>query len=265
MKIKSAFISISLLVGAVVSGADSAKAANFTSNISYTDTKSDITLNSITQNGKTFNNFSLVNRAIINYNTPRTNDPNSGAASTDRGDNVFTPQIPEETPDNVAIAAFLGTNNLNNIIDTEDVGAFNIDVFFDNEIRQDGSGLDSLFFWERGMNSRLGIQALDASGNVIGNYKTISETRNNYAGFQIDTSEIWSAQNVGSWGVSLDTLGVTKLSGLRLTADSTFNGPDFKVIARSSAKVPEPTTILGLGAVAGMALLSRRQKMLKNS
>jgi hypothetical protein len=265
MKVKNAFLSISLLCVGVFAGNSAAQAASFVSNISYTDPTSDVILNSITQNGTTFNNFSFVNQTVIQYNTPRTTDPNSGAASTDRGDNVFTPQIPEETPNDQAITAFLGTNNLNNIIDTEDVGAFEIDVFFDQEIVQDGSGLDSLFFWERGMNSSLGIQALDANGNVIGNFKKITETKNpdNYSGFQINTTEIWGAQNVGSWGVNLDTLGVTRLSGLRLTADSSYNGPDFKVIARTgnTTRVPEPTTILGLGALAGMALLNRRHKV----
>lgn len=264
MKLKNSFLSISLLCAGVLAGNGTAQAAGFVSNISYTNPTRDVILNSITQNGTTFNNFSFVNRTIIQYNTPRTNDPNSGAASTDRGDNVVTPRLPEETPAAEAITAFLGNNNLNNIIDTEDVGSFVIDVFFDSEVIQDGTGLDSLFFWERGMNSDLGIQALDANGNVIGNFKRITETRNpnNYAGFQIDTTEIWGAQNVGSWGVNLDTLGVSRLSGLRLTANETFRGPDFKFLARTgnTTKVPEPTTILGLGALAGMALLNRRQK-----
>lgn len=264
MKLRNAFISVSLVLGAICSGSEFAKAANFTSNISFTQPTNDVILNSITQNGTTFNDFSFVNRTIIQYNTPRTNDPNSGAASTDRGDNVFTPQLPQETPAPDAITAFLATDNLNNIVDTEDSGAFTLDVFFDQQIRQDGLGLDSLFFWERGMNSDLGIQALDANGNLIGNFTKISQTRNNFAGFQIDTTEIGAAQNVGSWGVNLDTLGVSQLSGLRLTADSSFNGPDFKVIARVST-IPEPATLLGLGAVAGMAFFSRRQKVFKKS
>jgi hypothetical protein len=274
MKVKNTLVSISLLCGAVLANADTAKAAGFVSNISYTNPESDVILNSITQNGTTFNNFSFVNRAVIQYNTPKNNkDSNSGAASTDRGDNAFAPLLPKEDPTAIEIAAFLGNNNLNNIIDTEDNGAFTIDVFFDNKITLDNSGLDNLFFWERGMNSDLKIQALDAVGNLIGNIKKISETRNsnNYAGFKIDTTEIGDDQKVGSWGVSLNELGVTQLSGLRLTAyntkDEKFNGPDFKLIARNSEnkkEVPEPATIFGLGAVSGMAFLRRRQRILGN-
>jgi hypothetical protein len=36
-----------------------------------------------------------------------------------------------------------------------------------------------------------------------------------------------------------------------------FNGPDFKVVA---TRVPEPATMLGLGAVSGTAVLLRRRK-----
>jgi hypothetical protein len=286
MKIKSAFISISLLFSATLVGANSAEATGFTSNVTKTDAKSNVTLNSITQNGKTFDNFSYVKTAIIQYNTPRTNDRDSGAASTDKGDNATSPLATAENPTGNDIAAFLGNNNLNNIIDTEDNGSFTIDVFFDRKIVKDNSGLDNLFFWERGQNSDLGIQALDMSGNVIGNFKKLTDTETkkstNYAGFQIDTNEIPGSQNVGSLGFSLQDLGVTELSGLRLTSQGEtygsmgqklatqyqkqgYKGPDFKVIARTSTEVttptsvPEPSGVLGLGVLAGLGLLSRRQ------
>ncbi|WP_413172505.1 exosortase-dependent surface protein XDP2 [Anabaena azotica] len=258
MKTQSVFISLSLLFSAILAGADSAKAASLISNVSYTDTKNNVILNSIHQNGTTFNNFSYVSTAKIIYNTPRNQSANSGAASTDRGDNATSPLPTAEDPTRSQIAAFLGNNNLNNIIDTEDIGAFTIDVFFDSQIVADNSGLDNLFFWERGMNSDLGIQALDNAGNVIGNFKKIIETRNsnNYANFRINTTEINEDQKVGSWGVSLQDLGVSKLSGLRLTSQANYKGPDFKVIARKS--VPEPSTILGLGVIAGIAFLQKK-------
>ncbi|MBD2384864.1 exosortase-dependent surface protein XDP2 [Cylindrospermum sp. FACHB-282] len=259
MKAQGAFISIGLVCTAVLAMANSAQAASFTSNVSYTSAKNDVILNSITQSGKTINSFSYVNNAVIQYNTPRNaTSTNSGAASTDKGDNATSPLAPAEDPTSTAVAKFLGNNNLNNIIDTEDDGTFTIDVFFDSEITQDNLGLDNLFFWERGVNSDLGIQALDSTGSLIaGSYKKLLRTEQQYTGFKIDTVEIASAQGLGSWGVSLNELGVTKLSGLRLTANASFNGPDFKVIARKTT--PEPTTILGLGGVAALALLRRRK------
>ncbi|MBD2536254.1 PEP-CTERM sorting domain-containing protein [Nostoc flagelliforme FACHB-838] len=124
-------------------------------------------------------------------------------------------------------------------------------------IKEDNTGLDNLFFWERGRNSDLGVQAVDTSGNLIGNFLKLDRKNQANAGYSIDTLEISNAQQVGSWGVSLKELGVTSLAGIRLTANGSYNGPDFKVAARQS--VPEPATILGLGVVAGLGLLRRRR------
>jgi hypothetical protein len=270
MKPQNLLISLGVVLSAVAATASAANAAGFTSNISQnSDPKADIILNSITQNGQTFSNFSYVNRANIIYNTPRTiqNPISSGAASTDRGDNATNPFsiAPNEDPTAAEIAAYLGNNNLNNIIDTEDRGSFTLDIFFDSEIVKDNSGLDDIFYWERGMNSYLDIQALDASGNIVGNLYNINQTTDpvNYAGYTIDTTEIGGFQYVASWGISLDALGVTQLSGLRLKSYASdpypSNGPDFKLIARKTATVPEPATVLGLGAVATLAFLRRRQ------
>jgi PEP-CTERM motif len=49
-------------------------------------------------------------------------------------------------------------------------------------------------------------------------------------------------------------------------ADQKFNGPDFKVIAKKTAgvnakSVPEPTTILGLGMVSGLAFVKRKKNV----
>ena len=64
-------------------------------------------------------------------------------------------------------------------------------------------------------------------------------------------------------------MGVTTggIQGIRVSADSSHKGPDFKVIARNSytkdfaqaAKVPEPGTIIGLGSVAALAFMRRRK------
>jgi hypothetical protein len=268
MKARNLSISLSVILSTVAATASAANAAAFTSNISQnTNSKADIFLTSITQHGKTFSNFSYVKHADIVFNTPKTIlDLNSGAASTDKGDLATPPLPPKEDPTAADIVAYLGNNNLNNIIDTEDKGSFILDIFFDSEIVKDSSGLDDIFYWERGQNSSIKIQALDITGNLIGSQLKIDQTKNalNYAGFQIDTLEIDHAQPVGSWGISLDTLGVSKLKGLRLIANGRIdNGPDFKFIARRT--VPEPAVIFGLGAIATLALSRRRQLKSKSS
>ena len=289
MKLRKLATTIGLTVGSVLVAANSAQAASFTSNVSQnTDAKADVFLNSITQNNQTFNNFSYVDEVKV-FDNEQWTGGNTGAASTDRGINASLPEsISEdnkavnESPTTDRVAAFLGNNNLNNIIDTEDTGTFNTQLFFDSILRIDDTGLDSLFFFERGMNSNLLIQALDKGGNTAGNKLllrgTKKEAQNNisdsfkaeidqeYAGFDIKTLEIKSqknAQKVGSWGVSLADLGVDSLAGVQIYANGkSYNGPDFKVIARKSntiASVPEPGTIIGLGSVAAIAFFRRRK------
>ena len=298
MRFTKLVTSISFAVGSVLFVSNSAQAASFTSNVSQnTDPTADIFLNSITQKNKdgvdeTFSKFSFVNEVKIKENDEWTGG-NTGAASTDKGIDASSPYQVNEDPTTDEVAAFLGNNNLNNIIDTEDKGHFEVQVFFEDILRADNSGLDSLFFYERGKNSNLLIQALDAKGNTAGNklllrgrdrkaQKTIeqtydSEVKQQDSGFKIDTMEIGfnkdgsrknKAQGVGSWGVSLADLGVENLSGVQIYANGrSYNGPDFKVIGRQSytrdfaqaAKVPEPGTIIGLGSVAALAFMRRRK------
>ena len=146
--------------------------------------------------------------------------------------------------------------NLNNIIDTEDKGNFILDLQFEQAV-------DNIFLWERGMNSRLDIQALDANGNEIGNLMNLASSKTwDDAGFDINTAEIGRAQNVGSIGVSLMDLGIEDgyISALRVTSKGkAYNGPDFKVLG-SVAEVPEPSALLGLGAVVAGMLASKRKK-----
>ncbi|AFY53768.1 PEP-CTERM putative exosortase interaction domain-containing protein [Rivularia sp. PCC 7116] len=272
MKFSKLATSIGLTVGSVLFVANSAQAAGFKSNVTLDQNNlatGDVILNSIEQNGTIIdkNEFNYVDRVVIQHNDQWT-EGNTGAASTDRGDNASNPLGISETEDPTAneIAAFLGNNNLNNIIDTEDDGKFELDLFFDSVIQEDNLGLDSLFFWERGTkNSDLLVTAIDASGNL--GTKAIRLDRANQvdAGFNINTTEV-GQQDVGSWGLSLEKLGVTSLSGIRVYADAGFKGPDFKVIARSSstpdfakASVPEPGTIIGLGSVAALAFFRRRK------
>ncbi|KST63267.1 exosortase-dependent surface protein XDP2 [Mastigocoleus testarum] len=262
MKIKSTLTSLSLILGTLLAVSNSAHAASFKTNVSQTsDPTADILLKSIEQNGQTISEFSFVTKTDILFNTPRNSDPNSGEASTDRGDNANNPGAigVNEDPNGAEINAYLGNNNLNNIVDGEGNGEFKINLFFDSLIQKDNSGLDSLFFWERGKNSDLGVRAIDSAGNVIGNEIKLLRKNQFDADYSINTTEIGGSQKVGSWGVSLDQLGVESLSGVQVFADKTFSGPDFKLAARKTS-VPEPGSVLGLGAVVGMAFWRRRHK-----
>ncbi|BAY97477.1 hypothetical protein NIES37_14190 [Tolypothrix tenuis PCC 7101] len=274
MKIRQISTFLCLSFGTLLSLSPSVKAATFQSNFTTALTgadasKGDILLNSITQNGITFSNFNFVTSASILENDAYTGG-NTGAASTDKGDKANSPFLTQEdlkagnASDGAKVAAFLGNNNLNNIIDTEDTGKFKINLKFGSNISQDNTGLDNLFFWERGKNSKLKIQALDANNTVIGTAITLDSATFGDAGFQIDTMEIGGNQQVGSWGVKLQQLGVTSLSGIQLTAEASFNGPDFKLLARSSQispeKVPEPSTTASLGLLAVIAAQTLRKK-----
>jgi hypothetical protein len=275
MKFSKLVTSIGLTVGSVLFVSNSAQAVSFKTNFTQENgTRGDVFLNSIEQNGTTINQFSFVERVVIVDNDPHTTK-NTGAASTDHGDDVTGVKRRENlregnVSDQQNIVDFMGNNNLNKIIDTEDKGSFTIDFFFDSFIQEDNSGLDSLFFWERNMNSDLNIQAIASDGSLLND--TIVELRRKVnqtdAGFSINTKEIGGDQKVGSWGVSLAQLGVTNLKGIRVSTEGkSFNGPDFKVIARSSsgpklaraAKVPEPGTIIALGSVAALAFIRRRK------
>ncbi len=262
MKIKSTLTSLGLILGTLLAVSDSAHAASFKTNVSQTsDPTADVLLESIEQNGQKISEFSFVTKTDILFNTPRTSDPNSGEASTDRGDNATNPQaiIENEDPNAAEITAYLGNNNLNNIVDGEGRGKFRMNLFFDSLLQEDNSGLDSLFFWERGMNSDLRVQAIDNTGSLIGNKIKLVRTKQFDAGYSLNTTEIGGSQKVGSWGVSLNDLGVESLSGVQVFAKEKFNGPDFKLVARKTS-VPEPGSVLGLGAVVGMAFWRRRHK-----
>lgn len=212
------------------------------------DPKKDIMLESVTikSTGEKISHFELVNGAkIINNGTAL------GPGSSDRGD-LATGQAPLEKATSSSVVGSLGNLNLNNIIDTEDnLGESVIDVYFKSAVKR-------FFFFERGANSDLKVDALDKHGNVLNTYTMTRDLFQgkksaNLAGYSIDTTEIGGAQKVGSYGLELGY----KVAGLRLSSNNTMNGPDYKVVA---AKVPEPATIAALVTVAGVAVLSRRKK-----
>lgn len=262
MKIRNLAASAGIVASSAIALSAPAHAFSFQTN--YTESltgsnasKGDIFLNSVTlDSGEILSDFTMVTSASIVSNDIYTGG-NSGAASADIGD-LATTGLREEALTNEGARAVMNNLNLNNIIDTEDKGSFILDLNFENAV-------DNIFLWERGMNSRLDVQALDASGNLIGTKFQLPKSSNwDDAGFKINTQEIGGAQKVGSVGVSLADLGLNSgfVNGLRVTSEGkAYNGPDFKVLGSvaDTQEVPEPSALLGLGAVvAGLA--TRRRK-----
>ncbi|MEM8505107.1 MAG: exosortase-dependent surface protein XDP2 [Cyanobacteria bacterium P01_D01_bin.1] len=262
MKLRQLAAATGLVVSGAIAFSAPAQAFSFTTN--YTQAlsgdlapKGDIMLDSVTlENGRTINNFTLVDTANILSNDIYTGS-NSGAASADIGD-LATTGISLEALTDEAGKIVMNNLNLNNIIDTEDKGKFILDLQFEQAV-------DNVLLWERGKNSRMDVQALDASGNVIGEKLHLNSRDWDYAGFDINTREIGGAQRVGSMGISMADFGLTTqyISALRVSSEgSAYNGPDFKVLG-SVAEVPEPSMLIGLGAAVAGLLASGRRKQEK--
>lgn len=274
-------IGTSIAVGAFLAfDVTPAAAFSFTTNKTGDDPKGNILLDSITveNNDGTstlFDDFSFITRAGIVHND-EWDGGNSGAASADVGDNVnydLSQGLDAEInqygvkKENLSIDELhhnLNNLNLNSIIDTEDNGNFAIDLFFDKAV-------DNLLLWERGMNSKLGIQALDEGGNLIGNYLEVYSKHWDNAGFKINTQEIGGSQKVGARGISMSELGVENMfiTGFRLTSKASYNGPDWKILGTDATRggevelpsqsVPEPGTMAGVLAIGGLLIARRRR------
>ena len=263
MKIRNLVTSVSLVAtGAIALSAPAAHAFSFQTNYTHSLTgnmaaKGDIFLDSVTlENGKVLSNFTLINSANILSNDIYTGG-NSGAASADIGD-LATTGLRQESLTNEGAKAVLNNLNLNNIIDTEDKGHFVLDLNFEKAV-------DNIFLWERGRNSKLDIQALDANGNAIGNLIKLDKSRKwDKAGFKIDTKEIGRAQDVASIGLGLSDFGLTEgfINSVRVTSEGKpYNGPDFKLVGSvAEQEIPEPSALIGLGAVVAGAFATRRRK-----
>ncbi|NEQ51312.1 MAG: PEP-CTERM sorting domain-containing protein [Leptolyngbya sp. SIO3F4] len=217
---------------------------------------------------KSISDFTLV-KHVDNVTNDLWTGGNSGAASVDLGDSatlklgngtVLTKGV--EAPTGQELSAVLSNKNLNNIVDTEDSGNFAMDLYFEQAV-------DNLFVWERGKNSKMDLQAIDADGNAIGNLLALSSSSQwQDAGFNINTQEIGGAQKVGSLGVSMSDLGVNApIAGVRVfSRGKTYRGPDWKILGsiaeeqpESKESVPEPSAMLGLMALG--ALAARRLKL----
>lgn len=165
------------------------------------------------------------------------------------------------TPTSGDLQGALANYNLTSIVVTREAkGLAIVDVSFANPT-------NTFFLWERGGNSDLLVQALNADGGVIGSYTVL---RQNYTatGIVITTdngSFLNNGQALGALGFQTDEA----VSRLRLASFQTdvlnYNGPDYKILASATAlpAVPEPSTYLllavGLGAV-GYVVRRRSQQ-----
>lgn len=251
---------------ALAANPGSAEAFSFTTNYSLDSNLSgddqwrgDILLDSVEYGGNTYSDFAFVNNVNILHNDQWTGG-NTGAASADMGRYATIGRIEEDLSNEGAVEA-LGNNNLSSIIDGEDRGAFSMNIFFDK-------GFQDVLVWERGINSAMDIQAINADGDLIGNLFHISKSGWTDAGFRMGTTEIGNnIQRVGSRGISLADFGLTdiydSIVGLRVSAEgtSTYNGPDWKIVgvANPSTSTPEPFSIMGVAiALGGAGLMKRR-------
>lgn len=244
-------------------GAGRAEAFSFTTNYTLDDSllgndrsRGDILLESVTYGGQTFSAFSLVNAVDILQNDLWTGG-NTGAGSADRGRFANDGIIQEALTADGAVAA-LGNLNLSSIVDGEDRGAFTLNLFFDRAAQD-------MLVWERGINSALSLQAIDQSGNLLGNSFTITKDRWENAGYRLGTTEIGNnIQNVGSWGISAADFGLGDglIHGVQVSAQGTalYNGPDFKIVGTAAQSVPEPSLVLGFGTLFLMGLAGRRRQ-----
>jgi len=245
--------------GLLMASAGSASAFTFTTQTSTNLAPTgDIILSGIElAGGRIISDFAYVN-SVSNFTNEAYSGGNTGAASTEEGDTATSPISlnANEDPTAEEVAAYLGNSNLNNLIDTEDDGAFSMDLDFGTVVR-------TLFLWERGANSKLQLQALDAEGNLIGDAKVLDSAGSDWGdtGFDINTTEIAKSQSVVSRGVKISHLFGTDADvyGVRVVSEANFNGPDWKIIGTAEA-VPEPATILGLTALAGAFAVSRTRK-----
>jgi hypothetical protein len=233
----------------------------------FSTTQCDIALQSVKalDTGKTWSVDQLLKVTDVAL-WENSNDQKIGGVSADRGrlaNGLAQESLKVETTaqkalfntsaDEKTIAAALGQSkpifNLNNILDTEDNGQFKMDLLFDKR-----QSFDSVLLWERGLNSKLRVQAITqvAGNQATGFGETVAVSTWRDAGYQVETTEISGPQRVGSQGIHFGS----SILGVRLFADSSFNGPDFK-IAAVRTQIPEPGMLVGLGAMAGAMALRR--------
>jgi hypothetical protein len=225
---------------------------NFTTNYSQSgsgsfDPTQDIGLDSVMFGSHTVSSFTYASslESFGNNDTTTTlEDSSLGPFSSDRGDNASGINVENPTDSNLLTS--LANNNLNNIIDGEDAAAgAGMKIFFNQPTNH-------LFFFERGGNSDLTVNLINADGSLGADY-ILNRGDFRDAGFSIDTMEIFGAQKVVSRGLRHSQ----NIFGVKLTAHAGSNGPDFKVVGANVRDVPTPSMFLGLGLMAWKTLKRR--------
>lgn len=234
----------------------------------------DYRLESVSHDSKTVSNFQFVNSAAIVRNDY---DDTTGAdasgfvrqpyyvINTGRGANTAIDPWVNEGPtsgaggataaDLVATYANLNLNSLNYNRERGDYGIFTISF---------AQPTDTFYIFERGRDSDIHLDALDASGNTVGHWDFLRTDGYGDTGVTVVTETGFpgwpttGAQSVGSVGIKVVD-GVATTLKFTIHAVPDF-GPDLKVFGGAPVvAVPEPASVLTLGA-GGLALLGWRRR-----
>lgn len=172
---------------------------------------------------------------------------------------------------NSQIKDAFSSRNINHFVDI-----YCSDPCFRVDLKYDTPLSDKIFVSERGTggsNSKMVLEALDASGKVVGT-KLYVDPKNRvntnlygatYTSSSKNPTPTDQCQLISFYAFDVAQFGVSQISGIRVSTPKQSLGsgqdyaPDFRVMA-SAAPVPEPGTMLVLGAGAAFFAARRRIK-----
>ncbi len=208
-------------------------------NFTYSSPTQDVFIQSINFNNTSFPGLILPIQAV--QLIPLPNSLNGvWEISTDHWDAATYTYPAQEDPSMSELVEMLGNNNINNIIDFEWIRNASIDIKFDSTIIDNSTSTDGyseLLIFERGMNSDIIVQAVNNLwGTPIGNPLLLKRVDQKAVWVQIDTTEIWSPQNVWYRRLDLTDLNVPATQIIRLTSLTWHNWPDIKIMGIKTTK-----------------------------